>query len=91
MDQRHIARWGMNAQIDFAEANYWRVILVDRVLGLLVLDVKADNEADAKGYAHTAAVDHLGAEHIAQESLTAMRWTEMPDSWKRYQAEHTVH
>lgn len=85
-----IKRHGANHTINLAESDMWRVCLVDRALGLLVLDVRATNEADAKGVAHTAATDHLGAERIAQESLTAMRWTEMPDLWKRYEAEYTV-
>ena len=43
----------------------WRVIVTSEGLGISVLDVDANSEADAKGKAHTAAVDKLGAKTIA--------------------------
>lgn len=57
----------------------WRVIVTSQELGITVLDVDASSEAEAKGKAHTAAMDKLGAKNIA--SVFACRVDCLPASF----------
>lgn len=81
-----LARRGIpqNEFMKIEEFKLWRVVLYDRVEGVVVIDIEADNEADAKGKADTAAREHLKCSQIA--SATAMNWTVLPDAWKRINA-----
>lgn len=81
-----LARRGVapNELIKIEEANRWRVVIYDHVEGVVVLDIEADNEAEAKGKADSAAREHLECKNIA--SATAMSWLTLPDAWKRIDA-----
>lgn len=57
----------------------WRVIVTSKELGISVLAVDASSEAEAKGKAHTAAVDKLGAKTIT--SVTACQEANLPASF----------
>lgn len=70
-----------NAFMKIEEFKKWRVVLYDRSEGIVVLDIEADNEAEAKGKADSAARQHLKCKEIV--SATAMNWTVLPDAWKR--------
>ncbi len=73
-----------NEFIKIEEFKIWRVVLYDRVEGIVCIDIEADTEADAKGKADSAAREHLNCGNIA--SATAMNWTVLPDAWKRLNA-----
>ena len=81
-----LARRGVppNEIIKIEEANTWRVVLYDQREGVVVLDIEASNEAEAKGKANSAAREHLKCENIM--SATALNWVELPDAWKRINA-----
>lgn len=82
MDQNMINRYGPNDDIKLEEVRKWRGIIVDRINGILVIDVIADGKADAKGLIHEIAAREAGCVNIVKDSCQVMRWTEMPDSWK---------
>lgn len=73
-----------NELLKLEQYNTWRVVLYDLEHGIVVIDIEADNEADAKGKARSAAQNHLTCKHI--DGATAMRWTDLPDAWKRMNA-----
>lgn len=56
---------------------------MDRIEGMKVIDLQADNEADAKGKAHRAAGE-LGCKQIS--SVTAACWTSLPRAWLRLES-----
>jgi hypothetical protein len=74
-----------NPILKIEEFSLWRVVMYDRINGIVVVDVNADNEAEAKGKATSAATNHLDCKKLESE-CSAMRWSEMPDAWKRYDA-----
>lgn len=66
--------------------NHWRCIVTCTNKGILVLDVGADSEAEAKGRADTAATTHLGAEGI--QNVIVMRHVDMPPEWLNRKVNH---
>jgi hypothetical protein len=67
--------------IDLSLLNKWRAIVTDTELGLLVLDVNADTEAEAKGRARTAAETHLGAKQV--QTVIVTKHVDMNPAWLR--------
>jgi len=67
----------------------WRAVVVDSVKGIVVLDLTADSEAEAKGRARTAAETHLKCKAI--KSVIVKRHTEMPMAWLRSDANAKIH
>lgn len=57
----------------------WRAAVTSKELGISVLDIDADSSADARGKAHTAATDKLGAKTIT--SVTAVLIDNLPASF----------
>lgn len=75
--------------IDLAEINKWRALVTDRVEGIVCLDLIAHSENDAKAYAHNAAAEHLKCFNI--QNVIVMRWTSLPEEWKRLKQSGRAH
>ena len=69
--------------------NHWRAVVTDKEEGIVVLDVEADNEAEAKGRAHTAASTHLKCRAI--QNCIVMRHQDMPVEWLRIKETTKAH
>ena len=59
--------------------NNWRAVVTDKKQGILVMDVEASSEGEAKGRARTTAETHLGAKDV--QTVIVMKHTEMPTEW----------
>lgn len=73
-----------NEYIKLEEANKWRVVINDTSEGIVVIDIEASDEADAKNKATSSAKEHLKCNQIT--GVTAMSWLVLPDAWKRVDA-----
>lgn len=67
----------------------WRAVVVDSVEGLVVLDLTASSEAEAKGRARTAAETHLNCKAI--QNVIAKPHTDLPPAWLDKDTKATVH
>lgn len=73
--------------IKLEEVNKCRVVINDRIEGLVVIDIEASDEADAKNKATSAAKEHLKCNQIT--GAVAMNWLQLPDAWKRLNAKRS--
>lgn len=80
---------GRTDQLDLRTLNKWRAVIYDRLEGIVVVDVNADSENDAKGTALTAAQEVLKLTRIA--SIIVKRHSDMPTEWLRYQTRSLDH
>lgn len=80
---------GREGTLDFSTLRKWRAVIYDRLEGIVVVDVTADNEADAKGTALTAAMETLKLGRIA--SIIVKSHADMPVAWLRYQTRSLDH
>ena len=68
----------------------YRAIVVDATEGLVVIDLDADSEADAKGIAHNAAVTHLNCKAIKNVIVRTLEQVES-EAWARKVMTQTLH
>lgn len=73
---------GNTGTLDLSTLRKWRAVIYDRIEGIVVVDVTADDEADAKGTALTAAQEVLKLARIA--SIIVKKHSDMPAEWLRY-------
>ena len=79
----------MSSSLPIILLDNWRAVVVDAVEGVVVLDLTADTEAEAKGRAVTAAATHLKCKEI--KNVVVKRHTEMPMSWLRSDPKAKIH
>lgn len=84
--QRVVTRQG---PLDFSTLNKWRAVIHDTVEGIVVVDVDASTEADARGTAARVGKEHLNCHRI--NTVIVMRHSEMPEAWLRYQTRQFNH
>lgn len=75
--------------MDLVYLNHWRAVVTDTSEGIVVLDVVADNEAEAKGTAHSSAATHLKCRNIT--NCIVMRHVDMPTEWLRMKQTSKFH
>lgn len=75
--------------LDFSTINKWRAVIHDTVEGVVVVDVEASTEADARGTAARVGKEHLNCHRI--NTVIAMRHSDMPEAWLRYQTRQFNH
>jgi hypothetical protein len=79
----------MSSPLPIILLDNWRVAVVDAIEGIVVLDVTANTEAEAKGRARTAAETHLNCKNV--QNAIAKRHTEMPMKWLRSDVNAKIH
>lgn len=81
---------GRSTVLDLSTLNKWRAVFYDRIEGLVVVDVNADNEADARGVAFRAATEVLKLTQIQSPPIVKCH-SDMPESWLRYKTRSLQH
>jgi hypothetical protein len=79
----------MSQQLTLLLLNNWRAIVTDSKKGILVLDLEASNEAEAKGRARTAAETHLGATDV--QNVIVCKHVDMNPAWLRMKQSTKAH
>jgi hypothetical protein len=77
------------SEVSIITFDNWRVVVVDAVEGLVVLDVTAHSEAEAKGRGRTAAETHLNCKDV--RNVIAAPHTALPPAWINKRVNALVH
>lgn len=76
--------------LDLTTLGKWRAVIYDKQEGIVVIDVDASNEAEAKMAAFRAATEHLKLTQIAANIMVRSH-IDMPKEWLRYKTRTLNH